>query len=217
MFLDAFSPERRKSLQRQATRRHYSPGETIFAAGTSGETMFLLETGRVSVMIYNSDGRRTVLNHLGPGELLGEYAFFDRGPRSADVVAASDTTGLEFGYEQVREALLAEPEAMLDLLSEVSRKARDTLQSLESLTQKHAAPRLAKCILRLAEKWGAEEAGKTVIAQDFSQGDLGDIAGLARENVNRLLRSWAASDVVTLEEGKLIILDKPALAAFARA
>ena len=56
-----------------------------------------------------------------------------------------------------------------------------------------------------------------MIAQDFSQGDLGDIAGLARENVNRLLRSWAASDVVTLEEGKLIILDKPALAAFARA
>ena len=217
MFLDAFSPERRKRLKLQAKRRHYSPGDIIFAAGTSGDTIFLLETGRVSVIIYNPEGRRTVLNHLGPGELLGEYAFFDRGPRSADVVAVSDTTGMELGYGQIREALLAEPEAMLELLSEVSRKARDTLQSLENLTQRHAAPRLAKCILRLAEKWGADEAGKTVIAQDFSQGDLGDIAGLARENVNRLLRSWAASDVVTLEEGKLIILDKPALSALAKA
>ena len=216
MFLDAFSSERRKALLRDARRRHFPSGTTIFAAGSESRSMLLLETGRVTVMIHNSDGRRTVLGHLGPGDLLGEYALFDHGLRSADVVTASDTTGLERGYDVVREALLAEPEAMMALLSEVSRKARDTLLSLESFSHKHGAPRLAQCILRLAEKWGKAEPDRIVIAQGFSQGDLGDIAGLARENVNRLLRSWSDAGILALTDGQLTITDRRALAEIAQ-
>lgn len=216
MFLNAFSSERRKSLLRAARRRHFPSGKTIFAAGSEGKSMLLLETGRVTVMIHNSDGRRTVLSHLGPGDLLGEYALFDHGLRSADVVAASETTGLELRYDAVREALLAEPEAMLALLAEVSQKARDTLLSLESFSYKHGAPRLARCILRLADKWGTVEADRIVIAQEFSQGDLGEIAGLARENVNRLLRSWSESGILALNDREMTITDRRALAGIAQ-
>ena len=208
-------PDLRRRLLRKAQRRYFEPNTAIFSAGTIGASMLLIETGRVEVSIHNSDGRKTVLNHLGPGDLLGEFSFLDGGLRSANVIAAVDTTGMEFPHADVRAALLAEPEAMLALLAEVCRKARDTINSVESLSHKHATPRLAQCLLKLCEKWGTERDGRTVISQDFSQGDLGEIAGLARENVNRLLKTWAAAGILTHEEGKLVITDRPALKAIA--
>jgi len=215
LFFDAMSPVLRRRLFSKAQRRLFKPNATIFSAGTVGASMLLIETGRVEVSIHNSDGRKTVLNHLGPGDLLGEFSFLDGGLRSADVIAAVHTTGLEFSHADMRATLLAEPEAMLALLVEVCRKARDTINSVESLSHKHAMPRLAQCLIRLCDKWGTEVDGSTVIAQDFSQGDLGEIAGLARENVNRLLKAWAADGILIHEDGRLVVIDRQALDAIA--
>lgn len=215
MFLEEIPPALRRRLVEKGRRRHFGPGATIYSAGSEARSMLLIETGRVEVSINNSQGRKTVLNHVGPGDLVGEFPFFDRRLRSADVVAAADTTALEFGYADLRATLLGEPEALLALMTGICRKARETILSVESLSHKHAAPRLAQCILRLGDKWGAERNGAIVIAQDFSQGELGEIAGLARENVNRLLRAWAAEGIVLLESGRLTIADRRALAGIA--
>ena len=211
MFLDALTPAFRQRLFAAGRRRHLKPGAVIYRAGSEGDSMLLVETGRAEVSFHNQDGRKTTLNHVGPGELLGEFAVFDGGLRSADVIAVDDITALELRNTDVKNTLLSDPEAMLALLQEVSRKARDSIRSVERLSHKSAATRLAQCILQLGDKWGEVQDDRTLIGADFSQGDIGDIAGLARENVNRLLRSWAKSDIVKLVDGQLHILDRPAL------
>ena len=62
----------------------------IVKQGQSGDAMFLVLEGelRVRLMI---NGKETILATLLAGECFGEIALYDQGPRSADVVANSDS------------------------------------------------------------------------------------------------------------------------------
>lgn len=65
----------------------YEAGAQIFAQGERGDQMFVITAGQVDVEI---DGE--LIATLGAGELLGEMALIDAGPRSASAIARSQCT-----------------------------------------------------------------------------------------------------------------------------
>jgi hypothetical protein len=69
--------------------RHVRPFEEIVKEGAPGDGMFLLLDGEVRVRLVVA-GKETILATLGAGEFFGEIALFDRGPRTADVIANSE-------------------------------------------------------------------------------------------------------------------------------
>jgi hypothetical protein len=62
----------------------------IVKQGDPGDSMYFVLEGelraRISVL-----GQESILATLGPGDFFGDISLFDRGPRSADVVANSDS------------------------------------------------------------------------------------------------------------------------------
>lgn len=70
---------------------HFSE-EEIFSEGDDGESLFIVESGRVSLQrwIVEGDIRRTLLV-AGPGEVFGEMSFMDRQGRSAACIAEEET------------------------------------------------------------------------------------------------------------------------------
>ena len=74
--------------------RTFPAGEVITAQGEVGDELFIVENGFVEVIRSGTTpeaGPRTVVN-LGQGQIFGEMALVDHGPRSATVRAASDPT-----------------------------------------------------------------------------------------------------------------------------
>ncbi len=70
--------------------RVYKTGELIFRRGEPGVHAYFIERGSVDVII-EKDGQDFVIAQLGPGEIIGEMSMIDDAPRSADVIATSDT------------------------------------------------------------------------------------------------------------------------------
>ena len=62
--------------------RTYAPGETIFVEGESGDLMYVILDGEVEIRSED-----TVLNILSHGDIFGEMALVDDGPRSASATA----------------------------------------------------------------------------------------------------------------------------------
>jgi CRP/FNR family cyclic AMP-dependent transcriptional regulator len=92
---------------------------------------------------------------------------------------------------------------------------KEICSKLRNLTDLHAdqlatdgAKRLAMVLHKLFLKWGEPlENGEIRLDHSFSQSDLGDFAGLARENVNRRLRSWTQSGVLRTDGSYLVLSD----------
>lgn len=92
----------------------------VVKQGEIGDAMYLVLEGelRVRLMI---NGKETILTALGPGEFFGEMALFDRGPRSADVVANKDSVLLKISAASFEKLLNLAPELAAPFLLSMSK------------------------------------------------------------------------------------------------
>ena len=88
---------------------------------------------------------------------------------------------------------------LLALLAERLRKTDQLVAAGSFLPLKG---RVARALLDLAKAFGHEVVGgRIVIQQKISQSDIADLAGIARENVSRILNEWMRLKLVTRLSG----------------
>jgi CRP/FNR family transcriptional regulator, cyclic AMP receptor protein len=93
-----------RSIARTTTVSHHPAGTSIVRAGEPGSTFFAIIEGEAKVVRRGLAPRR-----LGPGEFFGEIAILDPGPRTASVLAESDTTCLQLGTREFFAVVTTEP------------------------------------------------------------------------------------------------------------
>lgn len=105
-------------LAAQAVLRSYAPGETIAGTSEPGSELYVVYDGTVEVWSdpdgpgVGTPGYKQRVTHLRPGAMTGEYAMFDQGGRSADLIAGkSGATVLAFDRDRL--LALCEDDAVL--------------------------------------------------------------------------------------------------------
>jgi CRP-like cAMP-binding protein len=84
-------------VARICKQREYRAGQVITNQGEAGGELFVIADGFVEVLVSPSSQNlapRTVV-HLGRGQLFGEMALVDYGPRSATVKSIADHTMIQ--------------------------------------------------------------------------------------------------------------------------
>ncbi len=92
----------------------------IVKQGEVDDAMFLVLEGELRVRLMIG-GKETILATLGAGECFGEMALFDKGPRSADVLANKDSVLLKMGSHAFEKLRLQAPELAAPMLFAISR------------------------------------------------------------------------------------------------
>ena len=78
-------------------------GEAAVTYGEEGRSMFLILEGYAQVMVKDEvTGQEVPVAELGPGEVFGEIALVDPGPRSADVRALEPLKYMEIDWDGLR-------------------------------------------------------------------------------------------------------------------
>ena len=90
----------------------------IVKQGDPGDTMYLIIQGELRVRL-NVMGKETILATLGPGEFFGDISLFDHGPRSADVVANTDSIVLKITAKAFEELSKKAPELATPFLRNI--------------------------------------------------------------------------------------------------
>jgi CRP-like cAMP-binding protein len=166
--------------------------------------MLVVLAGEVRIVLPSRDGREQVLRVMQPGDVLGEMAVLDGGPRSADAVAQTNGRLLQLERRDVIAQMHATPVLAEAILAVLSERLRTTSWLLEALLFHDAAARLAAILLALSQG----QAGRRV---DITQSALGERIGASRETVNRRLREWQGEGIIALEPGRITVLDPAAL------
>lgn len=195
----------------------YARGQTIVSQGEAGNSLFAIDTGYLKVSVFGSGGTLSTLGVMGPGEVFGEMALLDGGPRSATVTALTRASLVVVDRGPFR-ALVAGASplgaAMLELLA---RRLRVLTERSDDLTVLSVGGRLAKQVLLLGQRHGTAVGPQRLrIGVRLSQQELGEMIGATRESVNKHLRIWEEESVLRKEGGHLVILNLPLLQTMAR-
>jgi len=75
----------------------------VFFENDLGDALFMILSGRVKVTILSDDGREVILSMLSEHDCFGEMSLLDDQPRSATVIALSETDILEYSGQAGRQ------------------------------------------------------------------------------------------------------------------
>lgn len=196
-------PERLASaLLANAQSVKLAADEILFHAGDPGEGFYRLNEGLLKVSMASPSGAERILAILGPGSIVGDMAVIDGRSRSASVSALRDCK-LSFVSRAAFETFAAKnPVVYKHLLSLLAARLRDTDQVVAAGTFLPVKGRVARALLDLAKAFGNDVGGgRIVIRQKLSQSDVAAMAGIARENVSRILNEWMRLKIITRLSG----------------
>jgi CRP-like cAMP-binding protein len=103
------SKDIRSIFESIATCKNYDIGEIVIEEGEVGDTLYIIESGKVMVYIDSGD-TSLVLSTLSSGDFFGEMALLTSKPRSATVKALSDLFVLEIKGDDLTKAIYEHPQ-----------------------------------------------------------------------------------------------------------
>lgn len=110
--------------------RRVKAGETIFRAGDEADGMYVIGFGAVHVLVGDAAGRERFRRLLGRHEVFGEMALFTNAPRSASIVAATETELYLITRAAFLELLERHPAVATGLLEVVARRLQQTNENV---------------------------------------------------------------------------------------
>lgn len=187
-------------------------GNTLFLAGDSGDDCYRIEDGLLKVTMVSHSGDERILAFVGRGDIVGELSLIDGLPRSASVVAVRDATLSCLSRTAFETFAKKHPELYKSLVGLLAKRLRETDSVVAAGSFLLLTGRVARTMLELAEHFGQEVgSGRIVINQKISQSDLAAMAGVARENVTRILNDWQREKLVTRHGGYYCVENKAQL------
>lgn len=193
--------------------RRYRKNETIFHQGDPGDSLYIIESGSVKIVLPSPEGEEgAIIATLSRGDFFGELALLDGAPHSATAVAIEPTESLVLRRDRFEELVETEPQLRRALFSGLVTELRRLTGHVEELHFLDLPGRLASRIVRLARENQPDATTDVRLDWPFTQSDLAAMIGGTRQTVNRLLADMTAQDLVRLERDTLIIPDLDRLA-----
>ncbi len=185
--------------------RHCAAGATIFAQHDDKREVYVVLRGHLRVIAYSQTGRETVFHDLHPGDMVGELAAIDGGPRAASLVAVDNTELGQLEPIAFNRLLRDEPAFARLVIDQLARQIRALNHRLLLL----AAPvplRVCGELLRLAEQCKVSE-NTARLAPSPKHLDLANRLNTHREAVSRTLAVLQRLGIIERDRGALLVRD----------
>jgi CRP/FNR family transcriptional regulator, cyclic AMP receptor protein len=193
----------------------YAPGDAIYRQGAASGALALLVEGRVKLSVPSAHGKELVVSLIEPGQSFGEIGFLDGQPRSLDATAISSSRVLLVRRTTLLEIMARTPALALAFAEATCKRLRRTTKAVQQAVFYGVEERLADCIVYLASSADRGAAGTepTVIVW---QHELAAMIGVTRESINKQLRAWQTSNLVSLRRGSIRLVDTAGLSRIAK-
>lgn len=192
-------------------QRIYRRDQFLWYQGDPGDRMIVVASGLVKVVVHSEAGDQIVLAALGPPEVLGELALIDEGPRSASVVAAEQTTVLMIPRTLLLDLMRRDNTLLEAMLKSVGALLRRLTEQTADLVFLDLGGRIAKLLLRLCDEHGRWVDGSMILDLHLNQTDLAQMVGASRPAVNRILQSYGARGIISIDGHLITIHDSTTL------
>lgn len=200
-------PER-QSIRLEPFFNLFGPRQIIFSEGIGSSPMLRIKSGCVALSQSFNDGRRQIIDILGPGRIIG----IPLGPLNHYTAEALARTQLE--------NVASGPICAIEIDRELRTTLRRAQRHATLLGRKTAEERVASAILDLAQQFThpvkSKLPRKTTFNLHLSRADLADWLGLTLETVSRHLNSFKRRKLISYKMPELVtITNEDALSALA--
>jgi CRP/FNR family transcriptional regulator, cyclic AMP receptor protein len=194
-----------EELSRLTTRRHLDKDAVVFFENDPGDSMFMVQSGRIRVTILGDDGREVILSMMGPGEFFGELALLDDEPRSATAIATEATELLCLARLDFEGLLRDNSSIMAALIRVLASRLRRANQQISTLALLDVYGRVASVILDMAREEGRRLKDGRVVFRRATHQEIANRIGTSRETVTRMLKDLERHQLIRVTGREMVL------------
>jgi len=198
-----FSDDQLRVLATMVMRRSAPRGSAIMHAGDPTDSLYIVISGRLKVMMGEADGKEVILSILGPGEFFGEMGLIDDNPRSATVVAIEPCELLAVTKRAFRKCLDENVALAMAVMRVLVRRLREADRKIGSLAMLDVYGRVARLLLDMSEIVN----GQKVVTRRLSKQDIARMVGASREMVSRVMKDLETSGYFEVRGSTIVLRD----------
>jgi len=202
-----------RALAARMRRRRFRRNEVIFHQGDLGDSLQVVASGGVKILLPSQEGDEAIIASLRPGDSFGELALLDGSPRSATATALEATETLALPRDEFMQLLADDPRLVSALFRSLAEELRRLTGHVEELHFLDLAGRLSARLARIARETDPTATGRVELDWPYTQSDLAAMIGGTRQSVNKLLSGLVDDGLVSIERETLVVHDLPALEA----
>ena len=189
-------------------RSRFARNETIIGAGDPTDSLYIVISGRLKVMMCDEQGREVILAILGTGEFFGEMGLLDDSPRSASVVTLEPCELLSISKVDFKRTLAENSDLSLTVMRGLVKRLREADQKIGSLALMDVYGRVARLLLQMAE----DVDGEKVVVKKVSKQDIAKMIGASREMVSRVMKDLQFGGYIEVRGRSIVLRDNILLA-----
>ncbi|CCE21727.1 MULTISPECIES: cAMP-activated global transcriptional regulator CRP [Methylotuvimicrobium] len=190
--------------------KSYPAKTTIIRPGDTGDRLYFIIEGSVSIGVEDEDGRELILAYLNKHDFIGEIGVFKpTDTREVSVNTRTPCKLAEIGYERLKQALKKElleyaPEILSMLGEQLASRLLITSRKFRDLAFMDVEGRIARTLLDLAKEPDAVTHPDGMQLRITRQ-EIGRIVGCSREMAGRVLKELEDKGLITAH-GKTIVV-----------
>lgn len=185
--------------------------QPIFMPGDASDKVYLLKSGLVKISKVTEDGKELTLLFLSQGDIFGELAVIDGGPRNTLGEAYEDSVVCAIGRVEFLTFVVARPRVALELMRLIATRRQKLENKIDNLLFKGAHARLAGLFLELAKEFGVRDSRGMIINLKLTHREMANLIGSTRETVSFALLDLKRDQLIETDGKRVIILDATGL------
>jgi CRP/FNR family cyclic AMP-dependent transcriptional regulator len=187
-----------------ASEKSYPKTAVVLTEGEMGDSLYMIQSGKVKVFIGDEDGREIILKILNPGDFFGEMSMIDKQPRSASVTTIEASTFLVLTHAAFEKCVEQAPRIGTMVMQILAQRVREADRKIGTLALMDVYGRVASTLLELS----VYSNGKLMVGEKLSQQDLANMVGASREMVNRILKDLSDRGFISIESKSITIINR---------
>jgi CRP/FNR family cyclic AMP-dependent transcriptional regulator len=199
----SFPDDQLRMLATVVTRRSAPRSNTIMATGGPTDSLYIVLSGRLKVMMSDSDGKEVILSILGAGEFFGEMGLIDDEPRSASVVTIEPCELLQLAKRDFKKSLAENFEMAMAVMRGLVRRLREADRKIGSLALLDVYGRVARLLLDMSENVDGEK----VVTKRLPKQDIAKMIGASREMVSRVMKDLQMGGYIEMRGSNIVLRD----------
>ena len=199
----SFPEEQLRMLSTMITRKSAPRSTTIMAGGDATDSLYIVLSGRLKVMMSDSEGKEVILSILGPGEFFGEMGLIDDEPRSATVMTIEPCELLSIAKRDFKKCLAENFEMAMAVMRSLVKRLREADRKIGSLALLDVYGRVARLLLDMAENVDGEK----VVTKRLPKQDIAKMIGASRERVSRVMKDLQTGGYIEMRGSSIVLRD----------
>ena len=186
--------------------QEFQARKQIVAHNDDSREVFFVAYGRVKVALLSRGGREVSYREIGAGDMFGEFAAIDGGPRSSNVIALEDCLVAAMPQDTFWRILRDHPEVAAELLKAHVQLIRLYSERIFEFTALAVTNRIHAELLRLARA-NMSDDNTAAIYPVPTHPAIASRVSTHREAVTREFSSLTRKGIIERRDDRLYVLD----------